>query len=352
VVKAKEVDYDHTRLREREMRLFGAASDNGASHRSLLRLRLDRWEPGSLSQVNTGGLVCHPNVANDQMPACPGGNPGRMVGAHLYLGFGPVAVGGLARPPAIAPRKDLAHLRIACPDDAADELRAAMQLAAWFGTLGSRSRNGWGAVHIEGEHLLGLNGLCDTALARYAPPVSLDEAIQRDWPHAIGLAEDGRPAVWRVYARTEMIEGKPRYVGFDSWAGVMERLAEIKIGFRTQFNLEGTEPHNEIQKRHVLAYPITHHGLQGTGTKKIMDGRLANQVRFKVACARRKDKTNQDKDEYFGVIVHLPCAMPRVFFEGTTVQRPDNRYQVDVWREVHHCLNTQFPEAIARIRKA
>lgn len=349
VVKAHEFGYVHTELRKAEMRLFGAASDSGndKSHRSLVRLRLDRWTLGTLNRVPTDERVCHPNVSNDRIPACPNGQPGRMVGSNLYLGFGPLGVGGLARPPAIAPRDESAALRIAFAPGVFDtdiaDIRKAMQLAAWFGTLGSRSRNGWGALQISGENLLALDGLCDAALEAIAPLHALDEAMQVEWPHAIGLAGDGRPAVWRVYARKETIEGKLRYVGFDSWRGVMGKLAEIKIKFRTQFVLNDGEPHNQVEQRHVLAYPVTNHGLEGT-KGRTMDGRLANQLLFKVA--------ENNKSELFGVIVHMPCEMPRAFFEGTTTRAPDRNFQADVWRRVHDCLNTKFPQSIVRIRKA
>lgn len=352
VVKAKDFGYDHTELRKAEMRLFGAASDSGQekSHRSLVRLRLDGWESGTLNQVPAGEQVCHPNVDNAKMPACPNGQPGRMVGSNLYLGFGPLGVGGLARPPAIAPKVESAVLRIAFAPGVRDkdvaDIHKAMQLAAWFGTLGSRARNGWGALQIDcisGEKILGLDGLCDSALEAIAPLRPIEEAMQCEWPHAIGRAGDGRPAVWRVYARRETVDGKTRYVGFDSWCGVMERLAEIKIRFRTQFVLNSGEPHNIVEQRHVLAYPLTNHGLQGI-KGKTMDGRLANQLRFKVA--------GNSKGELFGVIVHLPCEMPRAFFDGTSAPAPDRNFQAEVWRQVHDCLNTQFPQSIVRIRKA
>ncbi len=350
VVKAHEFGYDHTEMRKAEMRLFGAAADSGneKSHRSLVRLRLDRWEPGTLNQVPTGEQVCHPNVDNANMPACPNGQPGRMVGSNLYLGFGPLGVGGLARPPAIASKDESAALRIAFAQGVSDtdvaDVRKAMQFAAWFGTLGARSRNGWGALQISGEKLLGLDGLCDSALEAIAPLRALDKAMEVEWPHAIGRAGDGRPAVWRIYARRETVDGKPRYVGFNFWREVMEKLAEIKIKFRTQFVLDDGEPHNQLEQRHVLAYPVTHHALIGAKPNSKMDGRLANQLRFKVS--------ENSKGELFGVIAHLPCEMPRAFFEGTTARAPDRNFQADVWRRIHDCLNTQFPHSIVHIRKA
>ena len=215
-----------------------------------------------------------------------------------------------------------------------------MQLAAWFGTLGSRARNGWGSLHIEGEAILGWSELCDSKLAGQAPlrtlANSLGDRLASDWPHAVGLCADGRPAVWRVVAGRDAKEGK--YLGFDSWRQVMEQLAALKIGFRTQFKLHSGAPHSQVEDRHVLAYPVTNHGLAG-----LPNARLASQMRFKVA------KSNDGK--YFGLITHSPSAMPRAFFERSNIRPPEIRDQIAVWQEVHEFLNAQIPTLLNRIRK-
>ena len=101
VVKAKEFGYDHRRLREAEMRLFGAASDSGKekSHQSLMRMRLASWEAGTLSSVPRGSMVQHSEA------------PGGEVGSNLYLGYGPI--GGQTRN-AIEPLKIRARSRLKC----------------------------------------------------------------------------------------------------------------------------------------------------------------------------------------------------------------------------------------------
>jgi hypothetical protein len=87
----------------------------------------------------------------------------------------------------------------------------------------------------------------------------------------------------------------------------------------------------------ILAYPVTHHGLSG-----LKDARLASQMRFKVA----KNKAG----EFFGLITHLPCAMPAAFFSGSNIRPPDISRQIEVWQQVHQFLNAQ-PSVITRIRK-
>ena len=62
----------------------------------------------------------------------------------------------------------------------------------------------------------------------------------------------------------------------------MKELARIKIAFRTQpaLSLEGV-PKGTFAKRHLLAYPVTQHAVSSSGWGN--QGRLANQLRFKVA---------------------------------------------------------------------
>lgn len=334
VVKAPDVGYDHHALLRLENELFGSAGDDAGGGRSKVQLRLSAWDTGNLTSLPHMATQQHPEVKNRQT--------GQLVpvGTAVYLGFGPVTTHGSRN--AIAPEAPAVTLKIRCPEAEAATLCKAMQLAAWFGTLGSRARNGWGSLHIEGEGLLGLEGLCDSKLADQAPQRSLNAALTDrlagEWPHALGLCADNRPAVWRVFAEKTTREGKPYYQGFKEWKQVLERLAVLKIGFRTQFKLTSGAPHNRVEDRHVLAYPVTNHGLAG-----LPNARLASQMRFKVA--KNKD------DQYFGLITHLPCAMPKAFFDRSQVTQPPINDQIEVWSEVHAFLNARPATEITRIRK-
>jgi CRISPR-associated protein Cmr1 len=139
-------------------------------------------------------------------------------------------------------------------------------------------------------------------------------------------------------------DGKLIFTGFKEWKSVLERFAQLKIGFRTQFKLNSGQPHRQVEDRHVLAYPVTNHALDG-----LPNARLASQMRFKVI----KNKDGQ----YFGLITHLPCAMPQAFFKGGNVRPPEIAHQIEVWQQVHDYLNAQTastaqePAFITRIRK-
>ena len=334
VVKAPDVGYDYRKLLSLENELFGSAGDDNSGGRSKVQLRLSRWDVGTLAELPRMATHQHPEVKNKQTGQL------RPIGTGVYLGFGPVTTGGNRN--AIAPETSDVTFKLRFPTAEEPTLRKAMQLAAWFGTLGSRARNGWGSLHIEGERILGWGDLCDSKLAEQSPLRSLASALgdrlAGDWPHAMGLCVDGRPAVWRVVSGSTVKEGKTAYVGFDNWRLVMEQLAALKIRFRTQFKLTSGAPHMQVEDRHILAYPVTNHGL-----KDLPNARLASQMRFKVA--KSKD------GKYFGLITHLPSAMPRAFFERSSVLPPEIKDQVAVWQQVHEFLNAQSPTLLNRIRK-
>ena len=334
VVKAPDAGYDYRELLKRENTLFGSAGDDSGGGRSKVQLRLSRWDMGTLAEL--------PRMATHQHEEVKRNGQHVPVGTAVYLGFGPVTTQSNRN--AIAPEVPAVALKLRYPVSEEASLRQTMQLAAWFGTLGSRARNAWGSLHIEGEGLFGFEGLCDSKLADQAPlrsmTDSLTDRLAADWPHALGACADGRPAVWRVFADKKLNdEGKLVFTGFKEWKTVLERLAKLKIGFRTQFKFNSGGPHNRVEDRHILAYPVTNHGLAG-----LPNARLASQLRFKVA----RNKAG----EYFGLIIHLPCAMPQAFFKPGNVRPPDIKHQIEVWQQVHDFLNAQAPTLMTRIRKA
>ena len=331
VVKAPQLDrpFNVDELRTAESLLFGAASDDGPekSHRSLVRLRLTKdggggigWEDGALKQWPVGGgTVIHPEV---KFP----------VGSDLYLGFGPIEYDKTSKSAKLAESKSSGLKRTAIDDKARATLRlmfpavhqtdlcAALQLAAWFGTVGSRSRNGWGALQLQ------LNSDCSnspmpftrSSIESLSVTRSLTSCLREDWPHAIGQDRDG-PLVWRT-----RISG--------DWRQVMRELARIKIEFRTQpsLSLHGVAP-GAFSARHLLAYPVTNHSVNGTdewGGK----GRLANQIRFKLL---------REGNQLFGVIVHLPCRLPTAMAAALPpqVRSGIDTLQLQVWQDVHAMLD-------------
>lgn len=287
-------------LRAAEGRLFGTAAGD-AGNRSLVRLRLDCWNPGELNKNQWPSLakISHPEV---KFP----------VDAGLYLGYGPVTLPRNQKNPTLKPNAAIQHdaqatLRLAFPSGTGPLLDRALQLMNRYGTLGGRSRNGWGSFE-----LIPNRGAFEDA----NPPIrDWRDCLDRDWPHALGRDNEG-VLIWRTEA-------------FEDWKALMRRLAEIKIGLRTQFVFPHAKPpHQQVQPRHWLSYPITTHR-----TKAWPGGaRLPNSLRFKVRA---------DGDRLRGVIFHVPCKPPAQF-------GPDQHLrQIEyVWQQVHGYLDNAGLERI------
>ena len=286
-----------------------------------MRLRLEphadddkvaAWAPGGLRQWPAGAPTeRHPEV---ERPAS------KLVSTELYLGYGPLTnergettlgtskSSGVQRT-AIADKVRMT-LRMRVPAALAGEIEAAMQLAAWFGTLGSRSRNAWGSLHIEARSGTALAPLTAAALAGYTR--QLQDSLKLDWPHAIGSDARG-PVVWCTPER-------------GTWREVMKDLARTKIAFRTKAAPFPNARPGDLELRHLIAYPVTNHPVELEGWKR--NGRLPNQLRFKLI--RTPANTLQ------GVLVHLPCGLPAPLAKGIRGQRPDDGA---LWSAVHRVLD-------------
>lgn len=319
VVKAHEVEYDHHKLLALEDDLFGRAGDDAGGGRSKVKLRLSSWDRGNLAKVDNGAPITHPEVNSTP-------------GANLYLGYGPI--GGTVPRSAIDPKAAPLELKLRFPSEYELEIRNALQLAHWFGTVGSRSRNGWGAVHFDGDGILPLKDMKADSLSANGVLLETSVCLQREWPHAIGMNRENTPTIWRLLK----LENK-QLDGFSRWEDVMFKLAQIKVAVRTSefFHFQGGGPagHAKPQPRHLLSYPSgNQHSVNGWGK----DGRLANQVRFKVH--RRID------GKFMAVIVHLPCALPKKMVSAVNQGIPD---QEKVWSEVHRLLDAQRSSGLIRL---
>lgn len=312
---------DFAAMRRDEGRLFGNAWIDGDFRKSAVRMRLSKWTTGSLTRNQWGnqeldGKIQHPEV-------------NQPVGPLLYLGYGPLKVDPIKKPGgrreyatslkgnAAIQAGEAADLSIAAPESDVADIRSALALMDAYGTVGGRSRNGWGSFAVEPS-----NGTPGPDVARTAPPADEGNAVRRcirpwgealklDWPHAIGTDDTG-PLVWQ----TKKMYG--------DWRDLMRDLAILKIGLRTMFVFppNARPPHPQPLDRHWLSYPITRHGTRQWNR----NARLPNSLRFKV----RQDPA--DPKRLRGVIFHVPCRPPADF-------RPDMRAIEKVWRTTHHFLD-------------
>lgn len=309
-------------MRREEGLLFGNAwlshHENGrevADHRkSLLRLRLDRWEDGTLAKEQWPRLaaISHPEV--------------RMaVASDLYMAYGPVSLPRGAHQPTLKANAAIqagesATLSFAVPtthknaelrhllENNGPRIERSLWLMDRYGTVGGRSRNGWGSYSLlpfppgesqgEGRELAG-----QPPLRPWHDCLQLDW----DWPHAIGKDEQG-PLIWETAPHGD-------------WKSLMKTLAIIKIGLRTQFVFPNSAPpHDQPLPRHWLSYPITRHATKGFDR----NARLPNQLRFKVRATA--------EGRLIGVILHVPHLPPAAF-------RPNLQDIEKTWESVHRLLD-------------
>lgn len=318
-------------IREAEGRLFGHAHlkhkdrhgrEKPWQMQSRLSIALGRW--GSADNRNVplgaGARICHPE-AKQGGPRCPDG-PGRLIGSHLYLGYGP-----FQRSPIGAGAS--AELSLSAPSDVQGQLARALKLAHWLGAVGGRRSNGWGSISLHSaEDGQPLADMSDPAVFEDVRR-PLTDCLQLDWPHAIGSDDDGL-LVWR----TRELAG--------TWEGALTRLAEVKIDIRTKLHVAPG-----MQLRHILALPVTHHPV-ATAPRQPKVDRLANQLRFKV---HRVMQTGEEG--FVGLIYHLPHRFPEELLRRLQAGNSPGRQgwvrqqEKSLWPRVHSALNN-CPE-LARI---
>lgn len=314
VVYAADCDFhvNIEAMRREEGLLFGNAwlshTENGrevTDHcKSLVRLRLDRWTEGDLKKAQwpPDAQVIHPEVTNREGKSV-------QVGSGLYLGYGPLTYDNQRRATTLKTNAALqagesAKLSLAIPTEHVPRIDHALWLMGRYGTVGGRSRNGWGSFT-----LIPANGT--PKIDGKVPLRDWKTCLQADWPHAIGQDDKG-PLMWQTAK------------AYDDWKTLMRDLAIIKIGLRTQFVFPNTKPpHSQPLSRHWLSYPITTHTVSDWKKKNL---RLPNNLRFKV----RPD--NAEPKKLRGVIVHMPCVPPSDF-------RPDKSAIENTWKTVHTLLD-------------
>lgn len=296
-------------MRREEGLLFGNAWLEGSFSKSLVRLRLDRWQEGALkkAQWQQDSTVIHPEVKNGQGRTVP-------VGSALYLGYGPLEFrnGTALKKNAAIQSGESARFSLALPDAHANRIERTLALMHRYGTVGGRSRNGWGSYS-----LLPLPPGEGWGEDKALPLRDWKACLGFDWPHAIGQDDKG-PLIWQTAAHAD-------------WRSLMKTLATIKIGLRTQFRFTTGRDAPSPEARHWLSYPVTNHSVKPWGN----NARLPNQLRFKVRQAA-------DGKQLVGVIFHMPHLPPPAF-------SPDRAAIERVWRQVHAFLDNPA-QRLSRIK--
>ena len=233
-----------SQMRKKEGEIFGTAEDSG-SRKSLVRIRLDGWEEGGLNQPRWSREL-------------PKSNPrGRQFDPMLYIGYGL-----LKNANQISEKRQSAietggcgALTLAVPESELQDTRLTLALIHHYGTMGGRSRNGWGSIALE-EDGDSLAAHLPESLSSIIRPWK--ESLALEWPHAIGRDEKG-PLIWQSGS-------------FDSWHNLMKDFGRIR---------------KELRK-----------------IRKAPKGsqRIPNTIRFKA----RRDAEQPGKLK--GIIFHVPCS--------------------------------------------
>jgi CRISPR-associated protein Cmr1 len=299
--------------------LFGHAwLDNGSwAMRSRVRIRLEHFNTGTLEkdkwQFNEK-KVKHPEV-------------GFGVGSDLYLGFGPLLYSKENKRTELKQKAIKAEeknsLILIYPKQNEETFKQIMQLIHWFGTLGGRSRNGWGSIAVKAVNLTSSGITPSLHLENEAQDYSillsgkanliafqrpLKSCLTEEWPHAIGEDEKG-VLIWKTEA-------------CNTWMQVMRQLAEIKIGYRTSLSVISS-----FDERQILALPVTHHT-----PRDLKNDRVTNQLRVKLI---------KHQDRFYGLVFHLPCKIPKVVSDK--LKQPAAQIllanQEAIWLKVHQYLD-------------
>jgi len=325
--------HDTGAIRDEEGRLFGHAwleddrdgrGQRVAARRSLVRIRLDRWDEGQYSKREWG----QQDLERDRKVFHP--EKDSPVGPLLYLGYGPLEpqrvqsgqngsnYATVLKKNAAIQAGETAMLSLAVPDEHAFLIRRALSLVDRYGTLGSRSRNGWGSFSLSTLSASGsAAGSAGDSGTLQLPLRDWREALDLDWPHAIGRDKQG-PLIWQTVAH-------------DDWKALMKTLAVVKIGLRTQFVFTTGNKALRTEERHWLSYPVTNHSVGAWSA----NARLPNSLRFKVR------HSPADPKKCVGVIFHVPCLPPPNF-------SPDRSAIIQAWQSVHALLDELTRPAGAR----
>jgi len=316
---------DTQRMRHDEGMQFGNAwltdADSKPLHRkSDLLVRLAVPSEHSMGTLSTEGWQ---QFEFDRVPT----SRDATLRADLYTGYGPVQserVRGVRRITIERGAIDVdkaAQLRLGAKEPL-QRLEEALQLMHWFGTIGSRSRNGWGSLRLvpenDGSREFGLRNAHELA-ARFGRPWR--ECRVLDWPHAIG-SDDSGPLVWLTEELAD-------------WRAAIGRLARIRIAVRLA-SKRIRDPDSKVGAIHFLGYPA------GTGPSNpwtlvrpdAPEPRLASPLRFKVV---------RSGVQVRALVFHMPARLPDAFLSAVGSKESawlaQDRNWLDAWEVVHRVLD-------------
>mgnify|MGYP001251406047 FL=1 len=256
-------------LRLKEGRLFGTVNDQETDKATAMasKVRVELVESSGIAIGNSPfniGSSRHTEVNH---------GAGMTVNNDLYLGFGPITIQNHNKIVRnyIKPGGKL-KIAFTMPSEEVDTIRQTLALMHAFGTIGGRSRNGFGSLAVH--------NLPDYSLPVATEFISLVTSDKK-YPHGCGRDANGL-LVWEKSA--------------SKWEEAMGFLASTYMKLRLSLNIAP----QGLQKRHILGYPVTHHTVGSWGGQ---NGRMPSQIRLMV-------KKNAG-GEFVARIVHIPHGLPK-----------------------------------------
>jgi CRISPR-associated protein Cmr1 len=279
-----------TRLREEESALFGFAGESGDTEggKSDVLVIISSEAKASNQKMPFAEQINHPEMDH-----------GKKVDPLLYLAnMGLMSQGGNVKH-SYFPNNEYFCLTVKFPMAKEETILEILALLRAFGTVGGRSRNGWGSFQIENETIPVQHA--SQVLNKYTK--KWEDCFAKDYPNSLGR-DNSKPLLWKTQAT-------------QTWPDAMRALAEAYIGVRAQ-TLDGIGPLNpDNGERHLLGIPLTHHNPE-------QPSRYSSPLRFIV---------RQKNSWFVGYMLHIPHAFSQGLSPLTVNQ------QIEVWKKVHRTLD-------------
>ncbi|MCD6560252.1 MAG: type III-B CRISPR module RAMP protein Cmr1 [Deltaproteobacteria bacterium] len=289
-------ELSHEKMLEKEQKLFGGVTDKAT--RSLV----DVVVTGS---VRTGNVEEEDFIGKKFNPEA-----GHSVSLASYLGMGPIHFKGKYMKKRILPAETFS-LTVSYPKENKENIIDALSLFAEFGSLGARSRNGWGSFN-----LLVMNDSISLSprkklLEKYGEEVSKIFKVGKKYPFKLGISNE-QPLLWEIGMG-------------NTWEDAMRLAGESYMDLRQQVLPFPQAPPNGVQRRHILGYPVTKHKVK-TWEENRKNGRMPSQLRIIIR------KTGNNYNAYF---FHLPHKIPKPWDSSLGSE-------LSVWQKIHNYLDENF----------
>lgn len=297
-------------LRLAEGNLFGTVLGDNSAQASQIRLVLEKGKRFAIDEeMPSLGALEHPEVRN------PAGNH-IPLDRRLYLGYGPITNVKVDGKHKTIIRKfikpgSVVKASVYVPKISMDIFQHTLSLMFHFGSIGSRSRNGFGSLSFMCDKTkISLMPFTDIMRTSIAFNVRMEQQNKR---YPSQLCFDEKELLCWDYQHDNSANVD------HAWQEIFRNFAEIYMRSRTMLRFQHA---NKLEARHLLGYPAgKNHVVNDWGGNK---GRMPSQLRLMV-------KRN-DHGQIVGRILHLPHPIPKKWDNSLGTQ-------ADIWKQVHTFLD-------------